>query len=405
MTVLSAQLPVAAAFPAPVQVAASWRGREGLAFLDSSMRSGEQGRSMIAVEPESILRGRLMEDADGLKRLLKERKGEPGGLFGWVGFDGAFVFGVYDRTYVFDHARQVWCGEAPELGGGGDDETEGGLEGRLKFGPLMEKSDFCGRVERALEYIAAGDIYQVNLSYPWEAMWPEGRDAWGFYERLRAVSPAPHSAFYDLDGVQICCASPECFLTMEGRRVVTRPIKGTRPRGADAASDWSQAADLLASPKERAELVMITDLLRNDLGRVCEFGSVKVSGLCELERYAQVQHLVSTVEGELRPEVDHVEALLQCFPGGSISGAPKKRALEIIGELEPNPRGIYTGAMGYFGFDGTSQFNIVIRTAWVQGDRMRFYTGAGIVADSVPEREWEETQHKAAGLLKAAERF
>lgn len=401
MTVLSPELPLIAASPAPAQVAASWRGRGGLVFLDSSMRSGAEGRSILAVEPESILRGRLATDAAGLKRLLQERQGERGGLYGWVGFDGTFVFGVYDRTYVFDHVQQAWSGEVPEVGEGVDDRPDG----KLMFRPLMEKADFCNRVERALEYIAAGDIYQVNLSYPWEAAWPEGMDAWRYYERLRAVSPAPHSAFFDLDGVQICCASPECFLTMKDGRMVTRPIKGTRPRGTDAESDWSQAADLLASPKERAELVMITDLLRNDLGRVCEFGSVKVSGLCELERYAQVQHLVSTVEGRLRPEVDHVEALLQCFPGGSISGAPKKRALEIIEELEPHPRGVYTGALGYFGFDGSSQFNIVIRTAWVQGDRMRFHTGAGIVADSVPEREWEETRHKAAGLLKAAEEF
>jgi anthranilate/para-aminobenzoate synthase component I len=162
------------------------------------------------------------------------------------------------------------------------------------------------------------------------------------------------------------------------------------------------ARELTASPKERAELVMITDLERNDLGQVCEFGSVRVTGLLELERYAQVQHLVSTVEGTLRPDVDHVAAFQACFPGGSISGAPKKRALEIIHELEPHRRGLYTGAIGWFGFNGESQFSIAIRTAWRTGEQVEFHTGSGIVADSDPDFEWEETRHKASGMLAAA---
>jgi anthranilate/para-aminobenzoate synthase component I len=194
-------------------------------------------------------------------------------------------------------------------------------------------------------------------------------------------------------------------LKISGRAIRTRPIKGTRPRRAAADADALSAYDLRNSPKEAAELVMITDLERNDLGGVCEYGSVHVKELLKLESYEHVFHLVSTVEGCLREEVGHVAALRACFPGGSITGAPKKRAREIITELEPEPRGIYTGALGWFGFNGESQFNIAIRTVIVENAGAHFHVGAGIVADSVPEKEWQETLDKAAGILLAAERF
>jgi anthranilate/para-aminobenzoate synthase component I len=190
---------------------------------------------------------------------------------------------------------------------------------------------------------------------------------------------------------------------MSGRAIRTRPIKGTRPRRADATADEKSAYDLITSPKEIAELIMITDLERNDLGQVCDFGSVHVPELLKLERFAQVFHLVSTVEGRLLPGMDHLSALRACFPGGSITGAPKKRAREIIAELEPEPRGLYTGALGWFGFNGESRFNIAIRTAIFEESQAHFHVGAGIVADSVPEKEWQETLDKAAGLLLAAD--
>ena len=179
----------------------------------------------------------------------------------------------------------------------------------------------------------------------------------------------------------------------------TRPIKGTRPRFRDEAADQKSMLDLLASEKERAELLMITDLQRNDLGQVCQFGSVHVPELLRLERYAQVFHLVSSVQGTLRSSEDHLSALQACFPGGSITGAPKHRAREIITELEGTPRGLYTGCIGYLGFNQESHFNIAIRTMVVEKDRAHFHVGAGIVADSVPELEWQETLHKASGLL------
>ncbi len=346
----------------------------------------------LARHPESILQGNLFQDAGKLRAAIRagSRRDSKtgGGLYGWVGFDGDFCFGVFPQSETMDRVP-LRSESAPS-------------SVPLSFVPQMTQAQFIDGVRRAQEYIAAGDIYQVNLSYPWRAAWPRGLDPMAFYERLRAASPAPYAAYLDLAGTQVFSVSPECFLSMRGNQIRTRPIKGTRPRSSDEKSDGILRQELISSAKERAELVMITDLERNDLGQVCEFGTVRVSELLALESFAQVHHLVSTVEGTLRKDVDHLDAFLACFPGGSISGAPKKRALEIIHELEPHHRGIYTGAIGTFGFNGESHFSIAIRTAWKQGDSAQFHTGAGIVADSVPQLEYEETRHKAAGLLQAA---
>jgi para-aminobenzoate synthetase component 1 len=281
----------------------------------------------------------------------------------------------------------------------------------------LSRADFLSAVERAQRYIRAGDIYQVNLSQrlavklPW---WGEATDApargdarptnrtgWELFQRLSAVSPAPFSAFLDCGDFQIASSSPEQFLRLSGSHIQTRPIKGTRPRGADPTRDAQLAYELQTSAKELAELVMITDLLRNDLGKVCEFGSVQTPELARLERFAQVQHLVSTVEGRLRKDVTHLAALAACFPGGSITGAPKFRAMEIIDELEPVTRGPYCGCHGYLGFNRESQLSITIRTAICKDGLAHFNVGAGIVADSNPAAEYEETLAKAAGFLAA----
>ena len=230
----------------------------------------------------------------------------------------------------------------------------------------LSRSDFLSAVERAQRYIRAGDIYQVNLSQRLAA--PCAFSGWELFGRLLAVSPAPFAAYFDCGDFQIASSSPEQFLRLSGSHIATRPIKGTRPRSPDATRDAQLAYELQTSPKELAELVMITDLLRNDLGRVCEFGSVQVPELAKLERFAQVQHLVSTVEGRLRTDVTHFAALASCFPGGSITGAPKFRAMEIIDELEPIARGPYTGCHGYLGFNRESQLSITIRTA-IRKDR------------------------------------
>lgn len=369
--------------------------------------------SIVTAQPSSVLTGNLAKDWKELRaivsgasrRMTFQRLMPAGGLFGWIGFDGNFVFGVYPHCLIYGHETGEWMdyGGLTALLNETSRLREAVARVPLEFKPRLSRDAFVASVVRAQEYIAAGDVYQVNLSYPWRTSWPRDGDALAFYERLRSVSPTPFGAFADLADVRICSSSPECFLQISGREIRTRPVKGTRPRFPhDPARDAAAAEELLRSEKERAELLMITDLERNDLGTVCEFGSIAVPELWSLERFAQVFHLVSTVAGTLRAEVSHVEALLACFPGGSISGAPKKRAIEIIGELEKHPRGIYTGAIGYFGFNGESQFSIAIRTAVESGGDMQFHVGSGIVADSVPAIEYEETLHKAAGILRAA---
>ena len=261
----------------------------------------------------------------------------------------------------------------------------------------LAQSEFVERVERAQAYIRAGDIYQVNLSHRLTAPW--GGSGWNLFRRLSAASPAPYAAYMDGGDYELASTSPELFLRMDGANIQTRPIKGTRPRGSDPEMDTQLAQELEASPKENAELVMITDLLRNDLGKVCEYGSISVSRLAGLERYRYVQHLVSTIQGRLAPGQTHLAALAACFPGGSVTGAPKIRAMEIIDELEPVARGPYTGALGYLGFNGKSQLSMVIRAAICARGLVHFQVGAGIVADSVPGAEYEETLVKARGFL------
>ncbi|MFM8363758.1 MAG: anthranilate synthase component I family protein [Verrucomicrobiota bacterium] len=383
----------------PVEAARAMRGRRGFAFLDSAM-AGPGAVSILACEPDLVLRGR---DWTALEEELKRRsRGRDGGgiptgaAIGRVDYDGEFCFGFHEKLHVFVHDERRWINPPENF----ELPSESAEPLCIGFQPRVGREVFLEMVRRAKEWIAAGDIYQVCLSHPFEAG-ASGR-AWDFHEALRRCSPAPFAAYLDEGERQIVSASPESFLEMRGRLIRTRPIKGTRPRRSDPHNDQRSSRELLSSDKEIAELVMITDLERNDLGQVCDYGTVVVPGLCELEAYQQVFHLVSTVEGRLRSGVSHVEALRACFPGGSISGAPKKRAMEIIADLEPFPRGLYTGAIGYFGFNGGSHFSMAIRTAVFERERSHFHVGAGIVADSDPESEWLETWHKAAGLLMAA---
>ncbi|HON06868.1 MAG TPA: anthranilate synthase component I family protein [Verrucomicrobiota bacterium] len=270
------------------------------------------------------------------------------------------------------------------------------------FTSTMERNEFIHAVEKAKKYINAGDIYQVNLSHRIETD-SKGISPFQLFINLRNNSPAPFSAFMNFGGFQIVSSSPELFLKMIDRHIITRPIKGTRPRSKDPQVDIQMLYELKTSPKETAELVMITDLLRNDLGKVCEYGGVKVSELLKAESHPHIYHLISTVEGELRTDISHIQALASCFPGGSITGAPKIRAMEIIDELEPTARGIYTGTHGYIGFNSVSQISITIRTALINNGKICFQTGAGIVADSDPESEYNETLSKAKGFFLAME--
>ncbi len=259
--------------------------------------------------------------------------------------------------------------------------------------------EYVEAVARVREYIAAGDIFQVNLSQRFEVELPI--PPYELYRRLRGINPAPFAAYLNFDDVTIVSASPERFLRLQGDTVDTRPMKGTRPRGSNDAEDDALAAELLDSVKDRAENVMIVDLERNDLGRVCRYGTVKVRELWTLEKYATVFQLTSTVEGRLREDKGRIDLLKGAFPGGSITGAPKVRAMEIIDELEPTRRSVYTGSIGYLGFDGGMDSNIVIRTFIVKDGKAYFQVGGGIVWDSDPEAEYRETLDKARALIEA----
>ena len=398
----------------PVEVAARLQHLPGLVFFDTAgnLPNGYGNPvSIVAAAPTQVIRGSISDPGDRqrLRQSLAERSSGPaadrgfplGGLCGWVDYEGDFVFGDYPQMLVHTHDGG-WheCGSlSDELSASAHQSVE---LGRIEAG--WTKSRFEGAVERIREWIAAGDIYQVNLAQCFELA-VKGGSLFPLYEALRNASPSPMAAWMSLAGREVLSSSPETFLRISGNGIETRPIKGTRPRFADPAADLQSAYELQTSPKEIAELVMITDLLRNDIGQVCEFGSVSVDEMLQLETLEQVHHLVSTVRGRMRPDEDAIGALAACFPGGSITGAPKRRAMEIIHELEGAPRGLYCGAIGYLGYDGESQFNIAIRTMVREHGKLRFHAGAGIVADSDPEKEYEETLHKAEGIRLALERF
>jgi len=263
----------------------------------------------------------------------------------------------------------------------------------------FSKASYVKAVSAAKEYIRKGDIYQVNLSQRFEAQLP--CEPFELYSRLRMLSPAPFSAYLDLGDCVIASSSPERFLFKKGSYIETRPIKGTRPRGEDDFTDSMLEAELLRSGKDRAEHVMIVDLERNDLGRICEYGSVRPTEFTILEKYATVFHLVSTVSGLLKRGVDQVDCLLATFPGGSITGAPKIRSMQIIEELEPVKRSVYTGAIGYLSFDGNMDTSIAIRTFVIKDNKVYFQVGGGIVADSDPEKEYDETLDKAKAMMQS----
>jgi para-aminobenzoate synthetase component 1 len=266
----------------------------------------------------------------------------------------------------------------------------------------VSQADYLAMVRRAIEYVFAGDVFQVNLAQ--RLLHPARDDSVSLYLRLRERNPAPFAAYFDLGQFQIVSASPERFLNVREGCVETRPIKGTRPLHGNAEVDQRAAEQLMASEKDRAENVMIVDLLRNDLSRVCEYHSVKVADLCRLEQYAFVQHLVSVVRGQLRPECGPLDLLRASFPGGSVTGVPKIRAMQIITELEQVARGAYCGALGYIGFDGAMDTSILIRTVTAGRGWWQLPVGGGIVAESDPQREYDETWDKAQGLLLALAR-
>lgn len=263
----------------------------------------------------------------------------------------------------------------------------------------FDRSGYLETVRRAIEYVHAGDCFQVNISQ--RLLHRAEVPPVDLYQRLRERNAATFAGYLDLGEFVVASASPERFLRLVDGEVETRPIKGTRPRGLTPEEDQARRTELQLSPKDRAENIMIVDLLRNDLGRVCRYGSVRVPAVCQLESYRYVHHLVSEVRGQLREGLGPVDLLRAAFPGGSVTGAPKIRAMEIIAELEPTARGPYCGSLGYLGFDGTMDTNLLIRTFTIGRGWIQFPVGGGIVADSVPEQEYQETLHKAEGLVRA----
>ncbi|HEY3216377.1 MAG TPA: anthranilate synthase component I family protein [Candidatus Eisenbacteria bacterium] len=428
-------------------------------FLLHSALEGERSRwSFFGAEPFAVFRGADYADAIALWRRLSAgrpaRQATPaaapftGGVVGYWAYDfgrrlerlpsrarddlklpDAFL-GFYDVVGACDHRTgRSWLFSSglPLEGRARRARAEqrlGRFRRRLdaprdllrpqppqgRGGPpvacTFDRDGYRRAVDRVREHIRAGDLFQANLSQRWscsvEPAAP-GERALALAAALAACSPAPYAAFLAADDHAIACASPERFLELRGRRVETRPIKGTRPRSLDPAEDRRLAAELLASGKDRAENVMIVDVLRNDLGRVSETGSIRVTGLCELETFPQVHHLTSTVTGSLRSGLDAFDLLHACFPGGSISGAPKIRAMEVLDALEPVRRHVYTGSLGYVDWRGDADWNIAIRTATVTPDAVHFAAGGGITADSDPEQEYLETLDKAEGIRRAVE--
>jgi anthranilate synthase component 1 len=285
----------------------------------------------------------------------------------------------------------------------GSDRTHSESQGAVIELPLDEEPPerYLAGVESALEAIARGDVYQANLSRRWRARLARGVDASTVYRRLRRANPAPFAGIAHLPGFSVLSSSPERLMRIENGSASTRPIAGTRPRGQTRTSDESLRTELRLNEKEQAEHVMLVDLERNDLGRICRAGTVRVDEYMTIESYAHVHHIVSNVRGELRDDVTPGQAIAAVFPGGTITGCPKIRCIQLLAELEREPREAYTGSMGYLRLDGDLDLNILIRTIMVMGNALEFRTGAGIVADSRPTAELEETRAKARGLLRA----
>jgi len=312
-----------------------------------------------------------------------------------------------DRAVWYDEAEEVLSRICERAMKGAPEHLSGrpGLvPPRIEVLHEMKKEDYMDMVKKAKEYIAAGDIFQANLSQRVSAFIGDLRP-WSLYTTLRTINPSPFAGFMDFGDYALVSSSPERLVRVKGGVVDTRPIAGTRPRGRDVKEDRKMRDELLLNEKERAEHLMLIDLERNDLGRVCDYGTVEVDELMTTEDYSHVIHIVSNVRGALAQEKTCLDVIGAVFPGGTITGVPKVRCMEIIDELEPVRRGPYTGSMGYIGFSGAMDLNIIIRTFVIKGGYAYVQAGAGIVADSDPEREYHETLKKAEALIRSLERL
>lgn len=458
---------ISADLETPISVYMKLRGEGASFLLESVEGGERIARySFIGVKPKAqyIIRGNEIEIKDNYQLRITNYEGDPthflqeemnrfnftsqpgmprfiGGLVGYLGFESVRFFeptlksrmkrgeipdGIYllaDTVVAFDHARRSLSLVANVLDGDVEsanrklDEIESRIHQPLppaqprevkssKTRSNMTQGRYEDMVRDAQEYIRAGDIFQVVLSQRFTR--ETDVEPFDVYRAVRRLNPSPYMFFFDFGLVDdeplfIVGSSPEMFVRLEGRTASLRPIAGTRPRGADSSADAALAQELLADPKERAEHVMLVDLGRNDLGRVCEYGTVKVSDFFTVEKYSHVMHIVSHVEGKLKPDLTAFDLVRASFPAGTVSGAPKVRALEIISELEPDARGAYAGMIGYFGFDGNMDTCLAIRTMIGRGNAFSVQAGAGIVADSNPNTEFQETVNKATAMLKAIE--
>jgi para-aminobenzoate synthetase component 1 len=418
------------AYLEPALYAARLRDQKHLMLMESVQRHEHLGRwSFLACNPSETLKG---EGAlETMRRNLKANAVEPmpglppfqGGYAGFISYDAGWafqgakhspqfaplcselIFHRYDTVISFDHMQERAFVIGPDAMR---------LEKLLKRKPAFNGSHvienwhsnftrkaYEAAIARTVEYILAGDIFQANITQCFSAPIPEAFDAFAFYQTLRAKNPATFAAFLDFGDVKVASSSPERLVKKAGTHLEARPIKGTRRRDADPARDAALIAELQSSRKDRAENVMIVDLLRNDLSRIAKPGTVKVPVLCGLESYANVHHLVSVVEAEARDGVDSIDLLHAVFPGGSITGAPKIRAMEVIAELEQQARGLYCGAIGYLGFNGNADFNIAIRTALFANGSAYVQGGGGITARSIPSAEYEESLIKISRIMEA----
>src|SRR5690348_5715467 len=410
------------------------RARGGKVLIDRAGETTESDKAFTATIHE-LMAGFHSPFVPGLPRFT-------GGAVGYMGYDAAAWFEpvelqapereddeagfmLFDTVLAFDHVRhRILIIANARISGDEDLESlyqfacakvefvERELERALSKPPRpdaggldvtsnVSKAEFEQMVRTAKEYIAAGDIYQVVLSQRFEA--PIAADPFTVYRALRHVNPSPYMYFLRMGDVSVVGSSPEMLVRVEGSRVETHPIAGTRRRGRNDEEDRRLAEELKRNEKERAEHVMLVDLGRNDVGRVCEYGSVRVPQFMGLEKFSHVMHLTSIVEGKLADDRDRLDALVSCFPAGTVSGAPKVRAMQIIKELEPMGRGLYAGSVGYLDFAGNLDFCIAIRTVIMSGGTAYVQAGAGIVMDSNPTAEYEETRDKARALLRALE--
>ena len=438
----------------PLQIFEALKNERRCFFLDSSLNSNSLGRySFLGIDPFYVLEAKNQDPLPRLREILSRyrisihKNTIPffGGAVGYLAYDLGFTlekklkkrpkaglaiadcaFGFYNTAIIIDHFKKLFyifsvgfpeknyhlakslcefnfrkiykllCGINAFRGSNKKDKSKlshVGLESNFT------KEEYILAIKKAKEYIRKGDIYQVNLSQEFHAK----TDLPGFaiYKRLRQISPSYFSAYLDCQDFQILSSSPESFLRLEGNAVSSRPMKGTRPRSKNKPDDLRFKQELLKSAKDKAELIMIVDLERNDLGRVCSYDSIGVSALRQLEEYSTVFQTTATVYGRLHKNKDRIDLIRACFPGGSITGCPKIRAMEIIEELELNRRNVYTGCLGYLSFSGTMDLNILIRTILKKEDELCFNVGGGIVADSKPEDEYRETLVKAKALMQA----